>query len=141
MSDNTNGEQYQLRRLRHFVKDRVDKIEKLMIIKESGDNKKQMINEDLQQELANAANDMVFRNIRPDIIESLHRYIFHGIEPGGFLTAVLCNDLVEAVGRADHRNIRCLKDIVSYCYMQLPMGSWRTEANYVNWLKRFKDEN
>lgn len=28
------------------------------------------------------------------------RYVDHGIPPGGFLTAVICNDLLEATGRA-----------------------------------------
>ena len=30
--------------------------------------------------------------------ESLYNYFVHGLEPGGFMTAVLCNDLYGAAG-------------------------------------------
>ena len=36
---------------------------------------------------------------------ALDRYVDHGLEPGGFLTAVLTNDLFGAVARADSENI------------------------------------
>ena len=37
----------------------------------------------------------------PDYMQSgVQYYIEHGYEPGGFLTAVICNDLANAVGKA-----------------------------------------
>jgi hypothetical protein len=47
-----------------------------------------------------------------------------GIMPGGFLTAVLENNLSEAFGRADMHNSRILKEIVGYVYNRLPSKSW-----------------
>ena len=42
------------------------------------------------------------------LIDSLERYVEHHIKPGSFLRAVLENNLVEAVSRADFINIRIL---------------------------------
>ncbi len=47
-------------------------------------------------------------------------YIEEGIEPGRFLTAVICNDLKETIGRADHINRLCLFEIVSFFYNEAP---------------------
>lgn len=58
--------------------------------------------------------------IPKNVRESLDRYIVQGIEPGGFLMAVLQNNLMEAVGRADHINIGYLKDICGHIYNNLP---------------------
>ena len=40
------------------------------------------------------------------------RYVDHGIQPGGFLTAVLMNDLGAATGRADPESLQVLPMIV-----------------------------
>lgn len=40
------------------------------------------------------------------IKESLRLYIEHRIQPGGFLTSVLSNDLFDAVARADYENAK-----------------------------------
>ena len=37
----------------------------------------------------------------------MRRYIEYGIAPGSFMTAILCNDLMEAAQRADDTNRRC----------------------------------
>ena len=53
-------------------------------------------------------------------IASLDRYVNHKILPGAFLTAVLSNDLFQAVGRADRENLAALPEIVQYIYNELP---------------------
>lgn len=58
------------------------------------------------------------------IKESLSRYVEHRISPGGFLTAVLENNLMEAVGRADAINMRNLHEISKYVYNELPSNVW-----------------
>ena len=60
-------------------------------------------------------------------IASLDRYVNHKILPGGFLTAVLSNDLFLAVGRADRENLAALPEIVQYIYNELPTGAWGSE--------------
>lgn len=46
--------------------------------------------------------------------DSIMRYVEHGVQPGGFLTAVLCNDLYNATGRADRENLAALPAIVRW---------------------------
>ncbi len=51
----------------------------------------------------------------PDrFIESLRGYKEPGWEPGGFLTAVLSNDLRESIARADAEAAAALPAIVRY---------------------------
>lgn len=66
--------------------------------------------------------------------DAMKLYVQSGIEPGSFLTAVLCNDLKESVVRADSINILYLTNIVSYCYNFLPQGSWGSHDNYAEWV-------
>jgi len=70
-----------------------------------------------------------------DIKEALNLYVVHHIQPGGFLTAVLENDLREAVGRADGRNILILKEIVQYVHCELPGSCWGSVDKVTQWLK------
>lgn len=45
----------------------------------------------------------------PDLVRGgLERYVLYRIAPGQFLTAVICNDLRNAVARADKENISLL---------------------------------
>jgi len=55
---------------------------------------------------------------------ALDRYVEHKMLPGGFLMAVLSNDLFGAVGRADSENLAALPDIVKYVYNHMPADSW-----------------
>ena len=72
----------------------------------------------------------------PEIVESLLRYWHRRIETGGFLRAVLENDLREACSRADDTNIRCLPGIVLFCYEQLPAIAWGSTERVRAWLAR-----
>jgi len=55
---------------------------------------------------------------------ALDRYVQEKILPGGFLMAVLTNDLFGAVSRADSDNLAALPDICRYIYNELPSGCW-----------------
>ena len=68
-------------------------------------------------------------------VGALERYVNDRIPTGGFLNAVLCNDLVGAVSHADEQNLRSIPEIVKFLYNNVPMGAWRTEDNVKNWLK------
>jgi hypothetical protein len=74
--------------------------------------------------------------IRRDVLESLKLYAERGIEPGGFLTAVLENNLKEAVGRADEHNSLTLSDIVSFVYNHLPSVCWGSPDAVDRWTSR-----
>ena len=56
--------------------------------------------------------------------DALVRYYEDGLMPGSFLTAVLCNDLMGAVGRADSTNRECLNDICAFVYNAMPANTW-----------------
>jgi hypothetical protein len=74
-------------------------------------------------------------DIGDDIKESLDRYVEHGIPTGGFLKAVLCNDLFGAVGRADHINIRNLQNICGYVYNEIPSTCWGSTEKVRAWFE------
>ncbi len=71
----------------------------------------------------------------PDhMIDAFEFYVFHRIEPGSFLTAVLENNLMEAIGRADHINIMHLKEIASFVYNCIPASCHGSPQKVSNWL-------
>ena len=67
-----------------------------------------------------ADNPLDPRLIHPSTLDALERYVEHGIPPGDFLQAVLSNDLVDAVQRADANNQRALLALVQYVYNEVP---------------------
>lgn len=72
--------------------------------------------------------------ISQHLIDSLDRYVQHRIPPGGFLTSVLENNLVGAVGKADFENQRNLVAICDYVYNQLPSTCWGSKEKVREWL-------
>ncbi len=68
--------------------------------------------------------------------DALDRYVNDRLPPGGFLTAVLSNDLKGAVARADHINIQHIPDIVIHCFNEIPSGCWGSPEAVERWLSR-----
>ena len=66
---------------------------------------------------------------------ALDRYVNHRIRPGGFLEAVLSNDLFEAMARADVVSRECLFDICKYIYNELPGDCWGSRGRVERWLR------
>ena len=65
--------------------------------------------------------------------DALVRYVERRIIPGGFLQAVLQNDLFAAVGYADQENLTHLRLIVQYVFNHIPTrfyGSRETLEEY-----------
>jgi len=73
-----------------------------------------------------------------DIVDALERYLNQGIMPGGFLTAVLENNLTNAFGRADEKNTNRMRDIVRYMYNHFPEYAWGSRAKVGDFLTRFE---
>jgi hypothetical protein len=65
---------------------------------------------------------------------SITRYIEDRAIPGDFLQAVICNNLSEAVGRADDENIRNLPAYVNFFYNHAPFQCWGSSEKMVKWL-------
>lgn len=79
-----------------------------------------------------------FRNfrIREDMVDAIQGYIRHGWHPGDFLSAVIGNDLKEAVTRADDDNLRNLPAFVAYFYNEAPAACWGSPEKQREWLAR-----
>lgn len=72
--------------------------------------------------------------IPKEIEETLKRYVEDRIETGGFLRAVLSNDLYLAAMRADPVNRHLLVDITLYVWHELPMECRGTPEKVAAWL-------
>lgn len=79
------------------------------------------------------------QELNPNLVEALQRYVDHGIHPGGFLTAVLENNLSEAVLRADNLNIKILPEIVGYVDWEIPSACWGSRERVEDWLNRDRE--
>lgn len=78
-------------------------------------------------------NDINYE-ILPDHMEEAARlYIERGMLPGGFLTAVFENNLVEAYGRADSMNQEAMQTWVMFLYNEAPQVCWGSSAKVKKW--------
>ena len=68
--------------------------------------------------------------------ESLYNYFVHGFEPGGFMMAVLCNDLYGAAGRADFVNIDLLGEYAKWLVNHAPYQSYGSPEIVRGWLNK-----
>ena len=68
------------------------------------------------------------------ILDSINRYVEHGLEPGGFVKAVLSNDLVGAFKQADTDAEAGIRDILKYVRWEIPTESWGSPAKVEAWL-------
>jgi hypothetical protein len=73
-----------------------------------------------------------------DATESLWRFATHGVPCGGFLTAVLENDLMEAMNRADESSRANLFNICSFVYNDLPAGCHGSREAVAKWAERIR---
>lgn len=67
-------------------------------------------------------------------LESLNAYVETGRPPGGFLMAVLTNDLMGAFAQADLDNMDALGPITSYVYNRIPGAAWRSKKTVKEWI-------
>ena len=71
----------------------------------------------------------------PDyMIGGLTRYLLNGIPPGSFLTAVLSNDLMEALGHADYENQTALPAYGTFLYNYAPRNCKGSPEAVREWL-------
>ncbi len=66
--------------------------------------------------------------------DGLDNYVQHRIPPGGFLRAVLENNLREAFARADKHNRVAMFDIVCYCHWEIPGDCGGSPERVKAWL-------
>lgn len=72
--------------------------------------------------------------------ESIINYVVYHREPGGFLRAVLCNDLFNAAMRADQVNRGLLHVYMSFLFIHVPSCCWGSERAFRQWIARRASE-
>ena len=92
------------------------------------------------EKVAALEQDMLTRGVPEHLIDGLALYLVAHIQPGHFLTAVLSNDLREAIGRGDTASIAGLKPLVVYLYNRVPGNAWGNAQNVSDWLNE-REEN
>lgn len=75
--------------------------------------------------------------VPPHMWSAVERYFLHGAPVGNFLTALLCNDLMEAIGRADEENVKALPDWARFLYNYAPQGSYGSPKAVEEWIATF----
>lgn len=84
----------------------------------------------------------VFRGVSlPDELKaSIDAYVETGRPTGGFLEAVIDNDLMQAFGRADDSSIAALPAIIGYLYNEVDSRCWGRKGAFANWVMYKKEE-
>lgn len=75
-----------------------------------------------------------YRLLPVSLQEGMRRYIEFGVRPGSFLSAVLENNLAEAVTRADYDNMISLSRIMTFLVSEAPAESWGSAAKVQAWI-------
>jgi hypothetical protein len=81
--------------------------------------------------------DDLWEKIPSQLQEGLHAYMMEHREVGGFLTAVLENDLFVAIARADPVARRHFYDLCLYIYNCAPGQCFGSTEKVDAWLRKF----
>lgn len=73
--------------------------------------------------------------------QGVEDYLMRGWEPGGFLTAVITNDLKGAFSRADMTNEHLIKEWVQFMYWHMPAISQGDRESMEFWMNKVAEEN
>ena len=80
-------------------------------------------------------NNISYDKLPPHMVDGARRYIEHGIMPGGFMMAVLDNDLGGAFARADEVNTAAMKQWAMWLYNDAPGGCWGSPRITEAWME------
>ena len=70
----------------------------------------------------------------PHMVATVRRYVEKGCQPGHFMTALLSNDLMGAVGRADAENAAKLREWAIFLRCELPAGCHGSRERVAEWM-------
>lgn len=79
-----------------------------------------------------------YPTITEEAQQAILDYVNKGEDPGGFLNSVLCNDLVNAVGRADDQEFAMIRDLVNFVYKNMPYETWGNHKAVAAYQRRFE---
>ena len=74
-----------------------------------------------------------YTNCPDHVRDTLQRYLEQGYGPGGFLSAVLSNDLMASVDRADNTSLAVLPAIVSWLHNEVPTACYGSPQRVRSW--------
>lgn len=77
--------------------------------------------------------------MKDDTKDTIDNYVNHGLEPGGFVRAVLENNLLLSLGKADEENRRDIWEICMYVYNDIPASCHGSPEKVDNWMKRVRE--
>ena len=80
--------------------------------------------------------DVDYSLIPEHMRSGVKRYLENGIRPGDFLIAILENNLVQSVGRADKINQAHIIEWANFLYNEMPMESWGSKEKVNAWIKK-----
>ena len=84
------------------------------------------------------SNDFEGYQIPSYMQDGLILYINNGIEPGSFMSAVLENNLKQAVIHADSNNMTLIPEYVRFLYAKAPSSVWGSRAKVDAHLDSFR---
>lgn len=79
-------------------------------------------------------------HVHEDCRDAIFNYLVYGYSPGGFLTAVLTNDLYRAATVADIENVNRLAHVVRFVVNALPCICYGNDEIMKAWMKRSDQE-
>jgi hypothetical protein len=89
-------------------------------------------NLNLEATMESTMNDL---GVPTHIRQGLIWYILYGIPPGGFLQAVIQNDLKMSFAKADHINQSRMFNIVNWMYNNAPHTCWGSSEACKEWIE------
>ena len=72
-------------------------------------------------------------------LQAMKRWVEEACPTGGFLKAVLSNDLIGAVGSADSENVEAIVQIVTFLYNRCPSACWGSREHVANWPDKLEE--
>ena len=79
--------------------------------------------------------ELKYPEIPDHMLMALMQYRDVGRPGRGFLKALLCNDLMGTLERADDVNVRILHEYGVFLYNEMPSDSWGSPGHYDAWIK------
>lgn len=93
----------------------------------------------LTAEIVRGTPDIVnYHAIPTAIMAGLRAHIDKGAPQGAYLTSVLENNLVEAVGRADVHSLAALRDTTTWLWNNAPRDSWGSPERVHQWRQAYR---
>lgn len=89
-----------------------------------------------EAEYAKSQIDAGAHLIPAHMVDAVRRYVLRGIPPGSFLTALLSNDFMGAVGKADDENQRALIGWARFLYNYVPNGCHGSPEHVAAWIEK-----